>query len=529
MFGPDIESSGKKTVEALLVVRGFSPKLMNYVKIINGTSVIFVAVDEWVFERDVDRGFLGEALAWGLIIPYLPLINEDYLHRQEIKLKKRLTLEILENLVLAFPELSRELHIKPDYFMYETVMSRAKLFPPMAYNFEARAGNRGNLISTFNGYVEALKELEREGKIAFSGTYVKIPEKFIAIKQSPRVRLTNLSKTVPRTLFTSFLHVLPAMLNVFSQDLEVLPVLQGIVKGEQRAASSIETPEKYVFVPTASGLVPLANKTSIETFARKILSVGEDAKVETEPIGGILNNVYLVRASVDGVEKKAVVKQFKDWSSFKWFPLTLWGVGTRTFAVSGISRLERECATNQFLRSKGFAVPSLLHVSPSERLVFTEYVEGRNVRDVIQKIANPKTSASVRKDLKIIKRIGKKLAKVHALGIALGDTKPENILIGEHGEVYLMDFEQASHNGDETWDIAEFLYYTGHDIPPSFDTHAAELITHAFLAGYLEAGGKVDTVRRAGNPKYTKVFSIFTLPHVMLAISNICRETRPKA
>jgi len=256
-----------------------------------------------------------------------------------------------------------------------------------------------------------------------------------------------------------------------------------------------------------------------------LLRVDKDTKIAIEEMGGILNDVFLIKASVRDEEKKVVVKRFRDWSSFKWFPLTLWSVGTRTFAVLGLQRLERECAINQYLNSRGIAVPKLLHVSTDDRLVFMEYVEGEDASKVVKRVAKLKTAVQAKKNLKIIERIGKKFARVHALGIALGDTKPENIIIGKHSEIILTDFEQASRNGDKVWDIAEFLYYAGHDMPPLTETRVAELVAEAFIAGYLEAGGKTEAVRKAGNPKYTKVFSVFTLPHIMLAISNICRRT----
>ena len=47
-------STAKALIEVLLVVRGFQPKLMSRVKGLNGRTVVFVAVDQWVFERDVE-------------------------------------------------------------------------------------------------------------------------------------------------------------------------------------------------------------------------------------------------------------------------------------------------------------------------------------------------------------------------------------------------------------------------------------------------------------------------------------------
>jgi Kae1-associated kinase Bud32 len=214
-----------------------------------------------------------------------------------------------------------------------------------------------------------------------------------------------------------------------------------------------------------------------------------------------------------------------DWSGFKWFPLTLWSVGTRTFAVLGRSRLEKEVAINQQLFMKGFNVPKILHVSHNDRLVFMEYVEGESLNQVIKKIANSK-SEDVKKDLETICRVGEKMAEVHGLGIALGDTKPENFLLGKNGEIFMLDFEQASRSGDRIWDVAEFLYYAGHYIPPLAGPKPAELISKAFIEGYLKAGGDPKTVAKAANPKYTKVFSIFVFPHIIFAISNICKKSK---
>ena len=50
----------------------------------------------------------------------------------------------------------------------------------------------------------------------------------------------------------------------------------------------------------------------------------EDIKVE--PVGGMLNDVYVINAHGNGSETKVLAKRFKDWSGFKWFPLTLWSL-----------------------------------------------------------------------------------------------------------------------------------------------------------------------------------------------------------
>lgn len=520
-------TNAKTVLEVLLVIRGFQPRLMSYVKILDDRSVIVFAVDEWVFERDVDRGFLGEALAEGIIFPYVALKNEDYLHLQEVKLKKRLILELFENLVLDFPELSYHFHIKPEYFMYETMMSRARLFPPMIYtvsNFMQNNAKKENAKLVMRRYLEALRELEKEDVITFSDGYVKMSKKFVEKVESKKIRFVNVFKTAERALFNSLLGTFSKTLGFLSQNRGVNS-FQWDVRENSKSIHQLEDPLKYLCIPTARGLVPLSAKMDIEAFARRVLSRGEATEIEIEKIGGVLNDVYLVSASANNDREKVVVKRFKDWSSFKWFPLNLWALGTRTFAVLGRLRLERECAINQQLYHMGFDVPKILHVSHGERLIFMEYVEGEKLDKTIKRIVKSQTDESVKNELDIISRVGEKFAKVHALDIALGDTKPENIMVREkNGEICLLDLEQGSRKGDKVWDIAEFLYYTGHYLPPLVGTRPAELITKAFVEGYLEAGGDVKLVRKVGNPKYTKVFSIFTFPSVIFAISRICRQ-----
>ena len=515
----------KRIPQVLIIVRNYQPKLMNLAKVIDGGNLSILAVDTWVFERDVDRGFLGEALAGALIFPYVALKNAEYLRSQEAILKKRLITELLQSLVRDFPELSYELHLKPEYFMYEAMLTRGRLFPPTLYAFANLTRNHDgqrSLAQVLDGFVEALKRLEEDGVIYYSKGYWRISKEFADKAKSLRLRFINLFKTGQRTMFAASLGIFPQILEALSQNREAVLKTQLSID-DLVIKDIIEDPECYVYLPTATGLVPLANRMDIKAFARKALSADKDARVKIEKVGGILNDVYLVETSTKGKHKKAVIKRFRDWSNFKWFPLTLWSVGTRTFAVAGNSRLERECAMNHFLNSKGFAVPKLLNVSSNQRLAAMEYLEGEDLTKIVIRSVTQST-AQARDALSLIEKVGQTLARVHSLDVALGDTKPENIFVGKTGEIYLMDFEQASRKGDVVWDIAEFLYYAGHDISPFTDAKKLRIFAETFIKGYLEAGGKIVDVKSAGAAKYTKVFSIFTYPHIIYALSNVCRK-----
>jgi len=518
----------RTTAQVLVVIKNFHPRLMSYPRIIDGKNIVIIAIDQWVFERDIDRGFLGEALASSLIFPYSTIINENYLYLQETALKKRLILELLENLILGFPELSYRIRIKPKYFMYEVMLNRVRVFPPLAYgisNLLCGTTQKEQISRVLKGYLEALKLLEKQELIHFDDGYVTISKKFVMESKNPQVRLTNFSKRAPRALFSSVFGLFPQFLNFLSQSTEMLSKVQAFPwKKEFEEHPQFIDPQKYIFVPTTQGFVSLADKVDIRAYAKKVLAEGTYSTVKVEKFGGVLNDVYLMKAYSGKKEKRILVKRYKDWSSFKWFPLTMWSTGARSFAVLGTSRMEREYAISELLSSEGFNVPKVLHVSHNERLIFMEFIEGENLNNAIKRIATSQSTNQIEKELATITLVGENYAKVHALNVVLGDTKPENVIVDKENKIFLVDLEQASRDGDKAWDIAEFLYFSGHYLPLDGETKAKAL-AQAFISGYLKAGGNVNDVKRAGILKYTRVFSIFTLPSIMRVMSNICKET----
>ncbi len=409
-----------RTVDVLLIIAGFPSRIMSYMKSTGNRTIRVLAVDQGLFENDVERGVAGEALAQPLILPYAPLLNGSYLFSMEIKLKKRMIEELLGNLVLEFPELSRQLRIEPEYFLSEIVLIRARLFPPLVRALDdfMKDGTRSKLIGqALEGFMRALEELQKEGKVYIINSFIRISDDFAERTLKRRTHLADLFRPTQRALFTSLLTVFQNILSSIpltsESPLETSP--EGNGNGD--LIRRFEDPENHVFVPTASGLIPLASRIDVRMFATRILKAEEDAEISVERLGGVLNDVYLVRVVINGNEQKVVAKNFRDWSNFKWFPLTLWSIGTRTFTVSALSRLEKEVGINEFLRSKGFAVPAILCASPAERLVFMEYVEGQHLSDLIKRIAVAENVELLRDDLQTLEMIGRLFAKVHSLGV----------------------------------------------------------------------------------------------------------------
>ena len=517
----------KTIIDVMLVIKNFQPRIMRYIKTFNEQTIFVLAVDQWIFERDIEIGLLGEAIASKLIFPHFPLYGEDYLQSKEVALKKRLILELLQNLASSFPELMQRIQIKPQYFMYEVLLNRIRVFPLLAYDAAGLVnGLTLNEAENLGSYNKALRQLEAEEKIYFLNDYVKMSKRFLDECKDPRIKLVNLSKNASRTIFTSLFGTFPQLINIISQNTEAFVKSQKINWRKVPDPSYVfMDPQKYVFFQTSEGLVSLSDKIDIKGYVQKMLLKDQSEGIEVEPIGGMLNDVYLINVHGNGGERKVIAKRFKDWSGFKWFPLTIWSLGARPFAITAQARLAKECAISEFLHSEGFNVPKILHVSNAERLIFMEYIEGENLSQAIKRIATATEHQTFEEELANICKAGEILAKVHSHNIVLGDTKPENMLVKQDGSIYMIDFEQAKQGGNKAWDVAVFLYYSGHYLQPLYGNSKAESIAKAFINGYLKAGGDVDVIKKAGSPKYTRIFSIFTMWNIISTIANVCKKT----
>ncbi len=61
---------------------------------------------------------------------------------------------------------------------------------------------------------------------------------------------------------------------------------------------------------------------------------------------------------------------------------------------------------------------------------------------------------------------------------------------------------------------------------PLHGEQKAEGIAKAFINGYLGAGGSAEVVKCAAIARYTRVFSIFTLPNTLRTMANVCKNTQ---
>lgn len=474
-----------------------------------GQDFVITIVSKRLFDKDVHQGFLGEFVAACLLEPYIPITGQEYLETCETDLKVRTIREELGNLDLRFHDLMLELLIDPRFFFHAKMQRRAKIFPPLRSTYLRFLAKRRNDGSC--GFDRALTKMSLSGLLSVD-RYVKVTGKLMAQLPKPRPKSVMPFREVElaiRRLATYGIasNLLdPSLLNDISQGFEP-------ASGDN--LQDIPDPKSYLFLPTGTGLVPMDDKRGYQELISSELfeTIGPRS---IRRIGGALNFVYLIEYMEKGHRKKVVAKTYQNWYGLKWIPLSLWTIGSQNFDILGERRLANEYRMNRFLRLQGLHAPEIYHVSIPRRTIIEEFIAGMGYENIAQKaLSNPDEGL-----LHSITCLGDEISHVHEAGATLGDSKPDNIILDDQGKIWFVDLEQASDGGNPAWDLAEFLYYSGHY---TLRWKRMRSLADAFLEGYLRVGSK-SVVKAISSAKYKRVFGIMTAPHIVIGISKLCRS-----
>ncbi len=246
-----------------------------------------------------------------------------------------------------------------------------------------------------------------------------------------------------------------------------------------------------------------------------VRTVQKEGRVSIRRIGSFVNDVFLVKMNGE----KFVAKRYTNWVSLKWFTLNIYGLGSVRFSVSGRKRMEAEYYYNDFLGRRGVSVPHVLAADPKTRIILFSYVTGDQISTLLTRLSREVNIGT--RENNAAYGAGRTVGAAHQLEVALGDTKPENFIVERNGRVTLVDLEQGKFKGDYSWDIAEFLYYSGH----YWLTHSKALrdYVESFIAGYLEQGS-ARVLKSASSPRYVRVFSLWTPPNTLYGINKTLHE-----
>ena len=469
-----------------------------------GTEYIVTLVSRRLFERDVRKGALGEFVAAILLEPYQPLHNGDYLSEQEADLKSRVILEELENLSLRYQNLLPEILIDPRFFFHVKMNRRAKIYPPLRSSYIRLLLEKNG--EPQHGYTRAIERMVESGQLQSNG-YIKVTQKLIEELPKPGEKVFTPFREVDlaiRRLATYGMasrSLEPTFIDDLYHDIDFASV---------DGFEDLPDPKSYLFLPTEGGLVSLDDKRGYRDLMGEIDVEGPGS---IRRIGGALNFVYLIQYGEGSSRRSVVAKTFQNWYGLKWIPLSIWTVGSQNFDIIGERRLSNEYRMNRRLRSKGLNAPEVYHISVENRTIIEEFIPGIG----FDKIAKKQLETTSR-DPSDIANLGEEISRVHAEGISLGDSKPDNTILDREGRIWFVDLEQASTGGNPAWDLAEFLYYSGHY---TLRWGRMKPLVEAFLRGYLRKGEE-SVVREISSSQYKRIFGVITAPHIVMGISKVC-------
>jgi hypothetical protein len=102
-------------------------------------------------------------------------------------------------------------------------------------------------------------------------------------------------------------------------------------------------------------------------------------RVSIRRIGSFVNDVFLVKVD----NEKLVAKRYTNWVSLKWVTLSLFGLGSVHFSISGKRRMEAEYAFNDLLSRRAIPVPTILGADQKSRTILFSFVPGDQLSSLL--------------------------------------------------------------------------------------------------------------------------------------------------
>jgi tRNA A-37 threonylcarbamoyl transferase component Bud32 len=475
-----------------------------------------LTVDKELFEMDVTNGSLGEFVAGRILSPYEPLINSRYLETHEINLKTRIIIEELRDLVIQYGELSRGMRIKIEFVILSRFKKRIKTYPPLKYSylnlFRYDLKNK-NLRLMKRGFNLALIETEKKGIIESEADNFRITDGFIdkILKRKHIEKAINVIDFSRRALHSYIAHGRAGRVSLDILARELTAKINRELNSSRVKNMEIPDSRSYLYLKTAKEYVNVNERNSINEI---IKSFEGECDISIKSLGGALNEVYLAKVG----KKNYVIKKFSDWYGFKWFTLNLVALGTKYFSVSGKARLSNEYGISNYLEDNRFTIQKIFHINFTKRTLVKEYIKGLLLSDAIKNFKDLQNKIDLDD---IFVETGKLFSNLHDQNIVLGDSKPENLIFNKKGDIITLDLEQSKKGGNKSWDIAEFLYYSGHYF--GLTRSIMKRIAESFIDGYC-IHGNPDIVKKSASLNYSKVFSFWTPPMIIYVISNTLRK-----
>jgi tRNA A-37 threonylcarbamoyl transferase component Bud32 len=500
----------KSDYDLILVKKPFYQRI-KYYYLKGEVDCSVLVVHPTAMENDCRKSSLGEFVAGRLLNPYFPLVGEDYLRDLEIVYKKRVILEGLSLVFSEYDDFATEIIFPLRYFLYQKLKRRAAIYPPVIYSYSKTYSDElceENLATSISGFRAAAAELQKEKIVSFDETLDEIRISPNYFRGGISARIGAAASYTSKSLKQYAIHGYAGRVNPNVVGREVLSKIS-------RSRRSGKLPEQ-IRNPKMDWRLPVGKLfISSENWVQDLVGqLGMDSKyrVTENSLGEVYATAGFFTIEDESQNKITVaVKRYKDVKGMKWGVLSFWSLKNSNFTANTTERLYREYRAVRELRNFGLATPEVIAVFLAQRMIVTRFIIGRDLSKIETEFLNGRSE-----DLTPLFSFGKDLAVMHNHGYCMGDTKPSNaILSDEDGKIYLVDLEQASPDGNKTWDLAEFIYYS---VRFTLKEDRARKLVNSFVQGYLSQTNDPSILETTATLRYSAPFQAFIAPNVLNAV-----------
>jgi len=475
----------------LVVLEGDAPPRFQRIKECVQADLV-ITVGEENLEGDCADERLGGAIASLLLFPYKTALGDQALDAAEVKYKRHVILESLQNLILDYRLASSHLLIRAEYFLFDKLRKLSAIHLPVRRLVKSCFHDHlsGSLKLVLPGFERALGDLVSQGILVRRGERYSPSEEYV---------LSTLSKSsaflkISRELEHSFKLYLSASLSSPIEPLRGLTLDPMILRPVK-----LPEPSRYVERETGLGPQPLYVELGLRDFVETFYGV-EPEKIRIRRAASALNSAYIIEFPTDGSRMRIFAKKYLNWTDFKWVAAWLWAIGVKNFSLLASIRMGNEIYFVNKLMELGFNTAEILHVNWSGRILFQKFIEGIDLARVLRSSLDEALATRGRE-------IGALLARLHENGICLGDCNPSSFIFAADSRIYIVDLEQCSYDDSYAWDLAELLYYSARYLKPEQE----DLFFSGVIEGYAEVGN-IKVVEEAMDPKYARVLAPLILP-----------------
>lgn len=484
--------------DVIVVIPGFKDVKYIYTSAAEGRMLSILAVDEEQLMMDAKWAKLGEFVVGRLLNPYVPLKGGRILEDVSGTYRRRVMLEELRDLYEQYERLLLYMNMPYEFFLFSKLKKRAAIYRPVLYSYVKTYGGenyRLNIGRASEGFREAARALEADhlGMATEDGFLVQ--ESVLHTLRSSQFR-KNI-KFIERAIRQYVTHGLSGSVGL---DIIIRETISKI-----RRASDMGVLPDYLENPHSLLTLKVGYLITRDDWLSALASHEgfSGRQVTKKQLGRFYSTASLYL--VDQGQRKFIVKDFADTLQLKWYILGALNRSVRAFSVSPISRLSNEYVGTLKLKDMGILTPDILAVSARSKVLVRESIDGELLTSAIMKyMASGEGGETVGSVARIF-------ARCHNANMAIGDTKPENMILKGKG-IYLIDLEQFKEDApmsDKCWDVAEFVYFS---LALARDRKRAPEFLDIFSELYAESGDR-GVLKGAANPKYVLPFRTVINPN----------------